>query len=154
VPSAADRLGVLGVVWAVLLPIWLLNLGAMAWGRVALSRDEVRKGLLWTAAVSVLAALPGAWLVLAYCAGFNPQPKASAIAVGGWFAALLLPAYSACVATAVFELVAGAARTRGAAPRSLPVRLLSGALCAVVLLCALVALGLGCLVAAGPKALG
>jgi hypothetical protein len=141
-------------VWAVLLPVWLLNLGAVAWGRVALSREEVRKGLLWTAAVSLFAAFPGAWLVLAYCAGFNPRPKGSAIAVGGWLAALLLPVYSACVATAAFEWVAGAARARGAVPRSLPVRLLSGALGAVVLLCALAALGLGCLVAAGPKALG
>lgn len=123
------------------------------WGRTHLAKAEVVKGLVSTLGAS-LVAFPVMWAVFGYCAGFNPQPKSSAMAVGGLFAGLLFPAYSALVAAAAFELRVQAARSRGAPARSLAVRAIAGLFLALVMVLALGALGVGCFLAAGPKALG
>ena len=41
-----------GVV-AAMAAIWLLTLAALAWGRAELARNEILKGLAWTAGTSV-----------------------------------------------------------------------------------------------------
>lgn len=118
-----------------------------------LAKNDVLKGLAWTVGTSVLA-FPVMWGALSYCAGFNPQPKSSAMTVGGTFAGLLFPFYSVLLACVAFEFRIQAARKRGAPERVLGVRLIAGMFLVVVLILSLGALTVGCFLAAGPKALG
>ncbi len=118
-----------------------------------LAKDEALKGLAWTAGASV-AAFPVMWTVFGYCAGFNPQPKSSAMTVGGVFAGLLFPIYSVLLACIAFEFRIQAARKRGAAERALVVRLIAGLFLVLVIIAALGALTVGCFLAAGPRAFG
>ena len=140
-------------VWAGLATIWLLTLAALVWGRTKLARNEVLKGLAWTAGASMVAFFV-MWAAYAHCAGFNPQPKSSAATTGRTFAMLLFPFYSALLACIAFAFVIQAARTRGAPQRPLIVRLLAGLFLVLVVIAAVCAVGLGCFFAAGPKAMG
>jgi hypothetical protein len=152
--SLADRALRMIIACAALSPLWLLTVAALVWGRVALSREEVKRALAWTLGVSVLLAFPAAWGIFTYCAGFNPQPTTSPLEIGGLFAALLLPVYSALVACAAFEFAAQAAQKRGALRRSLLVRSVAGLFIAAVVILGLAALLTACVLSAGPKALG
>ena len=149
----ADQAQRLAITWAVLSPLWLLTVAALVWGRTVLGKDEVLKGLGWTLAASV-AAFPVMWTMLSYIAGFNPQPKSSAMAVGGIFAGLLFPIYSALLACVAFGLRIEAARRRGAPARPLVVRVIAGLVLTVIVILGLLALGVGALFAAGPKVFG
>jgi hypothetical protein len=144
---------VLALSWAALAPVWVLILAAQVWGRTVLAKDDVVKGLAWTLGTSV-AAFPVMWAVLRYFAGFNPAPKSSAMVIGGRFAALLLPIYSALLACVAFEFRIQAARKRGAPARALAVRVVAGIVLTVTVFLALVALGVGALFSAGPKVFG
>jgi len=144
---------VLAVAWAALAPLWLLTLAALVWGRIKLAKDEVLKGLVWTLCASV-AAFPVMWTAFSHCAGFNPQPRSSTMAVGGIFAAMLFPVYSALLACAAFEFRIQAARRRGAPARALVVRVIAGLVLTITVVLALMALGVGALFSAGPKVLG
>jgi hypothetical protein len=144
---------VLAVTWVALAPLWLLTLAALVWGRTVLARDEVLKGLVWTLGASVLA-FPVIWSMLSYCAGFNPQPKSSAMAVGGLFAGMLFPLYSALLACVAFEFRIHAARRRGAPGRAPVARVIAGGVLTVIVILALVGLGVGALFAAGPRVFG
>jgi len=144
---------VLAVTWAALAPLWLLTLAALLWGRTVLAKNEVLKGLVWTLGASVLT-FPVIWTMLSYCGGFNPQPKSSAMAVGGLFAGMLFPIYSALLACVAFEFRIQAARRRGAPARALVVRVLAGLFLVLVIIVGLGVLGVSCFFAAGPRALG
>ena len=74
--------------------------------------------------------------------------------VGAAFAGLLLPIYSALLAGVAFGFVIERARKRGAVARPVAVRVIAGLLLTVSVLGGLVALALGALFAAGPRALG
>jgi hypothetical protein len=150
----ADRALRLAIAWAVLVPLWLLTVAALAWGRASLSRAEVRMALSRTLAASVLLVLPAAWAVMAYLAGFNPRPTASRMVTGGFLAALFLPVYSAIVACGAFQLAVQSARRRGAVPRPLAIRVLTGLAIAAVLVFGFVAFVTSFFMAAGPKAFG
>jgi hypothetical protein len=150
----ADRVPHLVIAWAVLSPLPLSTVAALVWGRVALSPEEVKRALAWTLGASVLLAFPATWAIFAYCAGFNPQPTTSAVMIGGLFAVLLLPVYSALVACVAFEFAVQSAQSRGALRRSLAVRAVAGLFLAAVVILGLVALGTSCFLAAGPKAMG
>jgi len=143
----------LAVAWAALAPLWLLTLAALVWGRTVLTKDEVLKGLVWTLVASVVA-FPVMWTLLSYCAGFNPRPKASAMVVGGIFASMLLPIYSALLACVAFEFRIQAARRHGAPSRALVARVIAGVVLTVIVILALVGIGVGALFAAGPKVFG
>lgn len=149
----SDQAHVFAITWAVLSPVWLLTLAAQVWGRTVLTRDDVRKGLLWTLGASA-AAFPAVWGTLSYLAGFNPQPRSSQIEVGGRLAGLLLPVYSALLACIAFEFRIQAARERGAPPRALAVRVLAGLVVALTVMLNLLGLLLGMFAATGPKAFG
>jgi hypothetical protein len=150
----ADRAQRLAIAWAVLVPLCLLTIAALAWGRASLSRSEVKVALSRTLAASVLFVLPAAWAVMGYLAGFNPRPTASRMVTGGFLAALFLPVYSALVACGAFQLAVQSARRRGAVPRPLAIRVLTGVAIAAVLALGFVAFVISCFMAAGPKALG
>jgi hypothetical protein len=150
----ADRALRLVIAWAVLSPLWLVTVAALVWGRVALSREEVKGALAWTLGVSVLLTFPAAWAIFAYFASFNPQPATSSFVTGGLFAALLLPVYSALVACAAFEFAVQTAQKRCALRRSLLVRSVAGLFIAAVVILGLAALLTACVFSAGPKALG
>jgi len=140
--------------WAVLAPLWLLTVVALAWGRIVLSREEIRTALVRTLGTSLLLVFPLAWAMLTYCAQFNPQPTTSAVAVGAFFAALLIPVYSALVACAAFEFAVQSAERRNAARRPLDVRILATVMITAIIMLGVSVLGAACFFAAGPRALG
>lgn len=144
----------LAIGWAILAPFWLVTVAALMWGRVVLSREEVRRALARTLGTSVFLVFPAAWAVLAYCTTFNPRPTTSPVAAGAFFAALLLPVYSALVACAAFELAVQSAQRRSASRRPLAVRILASLIVTGVAILGVGVLGAGCFFAAGPKALG
>ena len=141
------------IAWAVLSPFWLLTVAALVWGRIVLAREDVLKGLVGTLAASVVA-FPVMWAMLSYVAGFNPQPTSSAMAVGGLFAGLLFPIYSALLACVAFGFRIEAARKRGAPARPPVVRVFAGLFLTAIVILGLLALGVGALFAAGPKVFG
>ena len=151
--SFIDRAVRLVVGWAVLSPFWLLTVAALVWGRVSLSREEVKRALAQTLATSVWLVFPAAWAILTYCAGFDPQPTTSPVVAGGFLAALLLPVYSALVAWAAFEFAVQAAQRRGALRRPLALRVLASLFVTAVVILAFGLLGAACLLVAG-KAMG
>jgi hypothetical protein len=144
---------VFALTWAALAPLWLLTVAALVWGRIYLSRGEVFKGLAWTLGASVTA-FPVAWGILGYFAGFNPQPRSSRMEIGGRFAGLLFPLYSAVIACVVFGLRIEAARKNGAPPRPTVVRVICGLVLAITVGLAMLGLLVGVAFSPGPKVFG
>jgi hypothetical protein len=143
----------IAVAWAFEVPLWLLTILALKGGRTTLSADETRKGLAWTVGLS-LGAFPLMWWLLANAATYNPQPRSSAALVGGTFAGLLFPLYSALLACVAFEPQVQAARRRGAPDKPAATRIMTGLFLGLVVTMGLVALVVGLLLSAGPRALG
>lgn len=101
-----------------------------------------------------MAAFPVVWGILSYFAGFNPQPTSSQMEVGGVFAGLLFPVYSALLACVVFGFRIEAARRRGAPARPMVVRVIAGLVLTVTIILALMGLMMGVLFSPGPKVFG
>ena len=150
----ADRAQVVVIAWAVLVPFWLLTVAALVWGRVSLSREDLRSALARTLGASVLLVFPAEWAILAYYARFNPQPTTSPVVIGGLFSILLFPVYSALVACVAFGFAVQSAQRRGAPLRPRAVRILATLIITAVVVLGLGALSAGCFFAAGPKAMG
>jgi hypothetical protein len=81
-----QRLTGVAIAWIVLTPVWLLSVALLIWGRAALPRTAITKGLLRTAAATALLAFPAAWIVFALCARFNQAPVVGPVQQGLWWA--------------------------------------------------------------------
>jgi hypothetical protein len=152
--DALQRVGGLLLAWVAFAPGCLVAFCAMGWGWVALSTEEIRRAGVLTAVASAALGLPVAWAVFAYFSRFNPNPASPPWVNGGLFALLVCPVNSTLIALVPFELTTRAALRRGAGQRPAWIRGVSGVTLVLVVLAAFGVLGVACLFAAGPKALG
>jgi hypothetical protein len=130
--------------------LWLLTILVLIYGRVSLSREEIRKSLGRTLSASALLAFPAAWALMSYSAWFNPRiQQPSPVALGGYLAVWLFPLYSSLVACVTFNVAARTARKRGAPPRGAILRILAAFVLAAVIVGASVTMGLFCMGATG-----
>jgi len=149
-----ERARAFAIAWAVLVPVWGVATAVAAWGRVQLPKRDILKAIVRSLLGSAGVGFPLAWAAYWYCARFNPDPSTSAATVGVVLAGALFPLYATLVTTVVFELLIQARLKRGAPLRGGGVRMASGAALGVIAVGALLVLGMACLFAAGPKALG
>ena len=138
--------------WAVLWPLWGLVMLALATGRVAMPREAVARGIVWTLKMSGLIALPLAWAGFTYLTSYNPRFSGPRADIGGVLALLTFPVYSSPFGMVPFESAVEKARqSSGNRPRPLVVRLISNLFIAVAFVVGLVFLGAMGLLAGGAR---